>query len=320
MVQPSTTHRRTPVLIAGPTASGKSSLALEIADRVGGVIVNADALQVYANWCVLSARPDKDDLDRHPHLLYGHVPPRQAYSVGDWLGDMEQVIAEADAARRRLIIVGGTGMYLTSLTQGLSRIPPIPDSVRQLGDEMRRRDGTFSFVSDLSEGDPAGLKKIDQNNPARLQRAWEVLRSTGRPLHHWQKEKEPPLIQPQTAMTICLHAPPDWLKARIEGRFAAMVETGALDECRAWKALDLSFDLPSGKAIGARELCLFLDGEMSLEQAIDKAQIATRQYAKRQRTWFRSRMSDWTALEISKGRPVADIASRIEKMDTQGGN
>lgn len=320
MVQPKTNLQPVPVLIAGPTASGKSSLALDIADRVGGVIINADALQVYANWRVLSARPDASDLSRHCHRLYGHVEPQRAYSVGDWLADMEREIASARAQEQRLIIVGGTGLYLSALTTGISPIPPIPDDIRQAGDRMRQEGGAGSFIAELHMDDPIGLERIDQRNPARLQRAWEVLRATGKPLHHWQANRHPPLVPLASAMALCLHAPPDWLNARIEGRFATMVKTGALDECRDWQRLGLSFDLPSGKAIGVRELCGYLDGRLGLDEAMEQAQIATRQYAKRQRTWFRSRMADWIGLDVSLDRPVDRIVADICERDTQSAN
>ncbi|EPX78143.1 tRNA (adenosine(37)-N6)-dimethylallyltransferase MiaA [Salipiger mucosus] len=277
-----------PVLIAGPTASGKSAFALEIAERAGGVVVNADAIQVYSDWRLLTARPGPEDEARAPHALYGHVPGSQAYSVGDWLRDLAPLLEQ----RPRPIITGGTGLYFTALTQGLAEIPPTPSEVR--AEAMARLDagGRAEMVAEL---DPETRARIDTDNPMRVQRAWEVLRATGRGLAQWQDETPPPLLPLARAQPILVEAPKHWLDARIAARFRAMVEGGALDEARANLA-DWSPDLPSAKAIGASELMAHLRGEITLETAIERATVLTRQFAKRQRTWFRARMRDWPAL------------------------
>lgn len=276
-----------PVLIAGPTASGKSALALAIAQTGGGVIVNADALQVYDGWRVLTARPSPDEEARAKHLLYGHVPFEADYSVGDWLRAVTPILQGPD----RAIIVGGTGLYFRALTEGLADIPPTSASVRAAA-EARTTD---DLLADLARDDPAILTRIDTQNPARLRRAWEVMQTTGRPLSSWQADTAPPILPLDRTLPIVLDADRDWLAARIATRFDAMLAAGALDEARANLP---RWDRAGGakKAIGAPELIAHLQGQVTLPQAREAAIIASRQYAKRQRTWFRARMRDWTPL------------------------
>jgi len=271
-----------PVLIAGPTATGKSALALAIARAQGGVIVNADALQVYANWHILSARPDPKDMAQIPHRLYGHVSARKAYSVGHWLREVSGLLQSND----RLIITGGTGLYFTALTQGLADIPATPPGIRQEADRHVREDGIDALVDAL---DAATRARIDTRNPMRVQRAWEVQQTTGRGLAAWQDATPDPLLPPDTCQPLLVEAETDWLNARIAQRFDRMLEAGALDEVRANLA-DWDPARPSSRAIGARELAGYLHGETTLDQAREAATIATRQFAKRQRTWFRARM------------------------------
>ncbi|WP_372603737.1 tRNA (adenosine(37)-N6)-dimethylallyltransferase MiaA [Actibacterium sp.] len=278
-----------PVLIAGPTASGKSALALEIARRQGGVIVNADALQVFDGWRILTARPTALDEAAAQHLLYGHVAYDAEYSVGHWLRDVAPLLGGPD----RPIIVGGTGLYFTALTEGLAEIPATPPDIRAEAD--RRRD-TEGFQTLLAELDPATRARVDPLNPMRVQRAWEVLRATGRGLADWQDDTPPPLVPLAKAQPLVLNADRDWLAARIDRRFDLMIEAGALDEARAMLPL-WNPALLSSKAIGAPELIAHLRGEMPLEAAIAAAKIASRQYAKRQRTWFRARMRDWQPID-----------------------
>ena len=279
-----------PVLIAGPTASGKSGLALKLAERQGGVIVNADALQVYACWRVLTARPSAADEALVPHRLYGHVGRDQDYSVGHWLREVAQVLASG----ARPIIVGGTGLYFTALTAGLAAIPAIPAMVRAEGDARRRAGDVAGMLAGL---DPATRAAIDRQNPARVQRAWEVLRATGRGLADWQAATGPALLPLARAQALVLAPDPAWLGARIDARFDAMMAAGALDEVRAqlphWNPAQ-----PSARAIGARELVAYLRGEIGRDHAVALARIASRQYAKRQRTWFRSRMAGWPAVAL----------------------
>ena len=286
------------VLIAGPTASGKSALALEIAERQGGTIVNADALQVFAGWRIVTARPNDAELSRAKHLLYGHIAFDQAYSVGDWLREISRLLG-----KERLIVVGGTGLYLTALTNGLADIPAIPTDVRVLADAK----SLDEMLSDLDEGTKSS---IDTLNRARVQRAWEVLEVTGKSIHDWQKETPPGLLKLDDVIPIVLDAPKEWLTPRIETRFDIMLETGALDEAEAMRA---TWDPmhPSSKAIGARELIAYLNGEIGLDAAREAAVIASRQYAKRQRTWFRKNMQNWHTLNISS----TDLSTDLHLVD-----
>ncbi len=275
------------LLIAGPTASGKSALALAVAQAQGGLIVNADALQIWSCWRVLTARPSLEEAAAAPHVLYGHVAPGVAYSVGDWLREV------AGLLDRRLIVVGGTGLYLTALTQGLAHVPPTPAPIRAEGDaRLAAPGGLARMVADL---DPATRARIDTRNPARVQRAWEVLTATGRGLADWQADTPPPLIAPADAQRILVTADRDWLADRIARRFRLMIQQGALEEVRAmlprWDRAQ-----QWARAIGAPELAAHLRGDMDLETATERAIIATRQYAKAQRIWFRGRMKDWQPL------------------------
>ena len=280
-----------PVLIAGPTASGKSALALEVVSRHGGVIVNADALQVFANWRVLTARPGPDEESVAPHLLYDHVAGDAEYSVGHWLRDLQPIL-NGDA---RPVIVGGTGLYFTALTSGLASIPPTPPEIRDRATSILRDEGLPALLADLDE---ASAARIDTRNPMRVQRAWEVLTTTGRGIAAWQDDTPPPLLPLANAQPVLLDADRDWLGERIDRRFDAMIADGALDEARA--NLDAGFRLtwPSAKAIGAPELIGYLKGDRCLKAAVADGKIATRQFAKRQRTWFRSKMSQWTTVVL----------------------
>lgn len=284
-----------PVLIAGPTASGKSALALHIAANQGGVIVNADALQVFGGWQILTARPDSSDLAQAEHALYGHVPFDADYSVGHWLRDVGPFLKQD----KRPIIVGGTGLNFNALTQGLAEIPPTPAALRDKGNGL-------NHAVLLSELDPETTSRIDTQNRMRVQRAWEVLQNTGRSLADWQDATPPPLLPLDQATCITLDAPKDWLNDRIAQRFDQMLGQGALDEARAmlphWNP-----DHLSAKAIGAPELIAHLQGKISLDDARDAAIIASRQYAKRQRTWFRARHKIWDHIAIDS----ADISATL---------
>ena len=274
------------VLIAGPTASGKSALALALAEAQGGVIVNADALQVWDCWRILSARPDVAEEGRAEHRLYGHLHRDAPYSVGHWLREVAAILHEG----KRLIVVGGTGLYLTALTEGLAEIPAVPPEVRAEADARIAGGGLAEMIAELDR-ETAG--RIDLKNPARVQRAWEVQRATGRGIAAWQADTGPALIPLAGATALKLDCDRDWLAARIDRRLVSMVEHGALEEARAalphWAPA-----APWAKAIGAPELIAHLQGDLSLPEAIAAAQAASRQYAKRQRTWLRARMRAWT--------------------------
>ena len=279
-----------PVLIAGPTASGKSALALAIAARSGGIVVNADALQVFANWRVLTARPSAQEEAVAPHALYGHVARDHAYSVGEWLREVAPLLKGG----ARPIITGGTGLYFAALTDGLADIPPTPKALRAEANARLAEGGIDALLAEI---DPDTRTRIDTLNPARVQRAWEVLRATGRGLAAWQDETPAPLLPLETAQPLVIEAERDWLRDRIARRFDAMLAGGALDEARA-NLPGWSDRLPAAKAIGARELIAHLQGRIGLDSARDAAIIASQQYAKRQRTWFRRRMRDWSAIAL----------------------
>jgi tRNA dimethylallyltransferase len=275
-----------PVLIAGPTASGKSALALRIAREAGGVVVNADALQVYAGWRVLTARPTPEDEAEVPHALYGHLPMEAPYSAGHWLRDAGPLLR----GPLRPIIVGGTGLNFAALTEGLAVVPPTPPEVRAEADAL-------PLLGLLAGLDAPTRAAIDARNRARVQRAWEVLRATGRGLAAWQAETPPPLLPPDQAHALVLWPHTAWLDARIARRFDAMLAGGAVEEVRAllprWRER-----LPAFRAHGAPELRAHLEGRLTLDEARAQAILATRRYAKRQRTWFRNRMASWLPVAL----------------------
>ncbi len=277
-----------PVLIAGPTASGKSALAMAVALRDGRVIVNADALQVYARWRILTARPTPDEEAAVNHHLYGHVGRDVAYSAGQWLRDVAAVIDSG----KPVVIVGGSGLNLSALTTGLADIPITPADIRTLADSRKAHEGIAALLAEL---DTATRARIDPANPARVQRAWEVLVSTGRGLADWHESTPPALIPLACADCIALRPDVEWLNDRIDRRFDQMMAGGALDEVSA----ELPYWVPShpsAQAIGAAELVCYLRGEILLKDAVDASKLASRQYAKRQRTWLRSRMGGWRGI------------------------
>ena len=280
--------REAPVLIAGPTASGKSALAMELAARDNRLIVNADALQVYDNWRILTARPSVADEGALPHALYGHVPRTATYSVGHWLRDIAPFLA------RRVVIVGGTGLNFNALTRGLAEVPDTPPEIRAEADVRLATQGRAALLADL---DPATAARIDKMNPVRVQRAWEVLRATGRGLASRQDDTPSPLLPLSQAETLVLVPEVPWLDDRISRRFATMIAEGALDEVRT-NMTGWNPKIPSSKAIGAPALMAHLRGELTIGKATEAATLGSRQYAKRQRTWFRSNMKAWRQLSL----------------------
>jgi tRNA dimethylallyltransferase len=283
------------VLIAGPTAGGKSALALRLAEELGGEVVNADALQVYRDLRILSARPTAADEARVPHHLYGFVDAAETWSVGKWLRHAQEALARIAARGRPAVVVGGTGLYFRALTQGLADIPAVPEAVRRLARERFDRLGEAAVRQALAKADPAAAARIAPGDRQRLVRALEVLEATGRPLSAWQAATSPAL-QPGAWRAMVVEPPRAELYARCDARFEAMVEAGALEETRALLKRGLDPALPAMKAVGVRELGRHLSGELSLPDAVALARQETRRYAKRQLTWFRNQTPDWPRL------------------------
>jgi tRNA dimethylallyltransferase len=290
-------HRTGPILIAGPTASGKSALALKIAEACGGVVINADSMQVYAELGILSARPSAEDEARVPHRLYGHVPASEPYSVARWLEDVASVLAEATASGRRPIIVGGTGLYFQALTEGLSPLPPIPDDLREHWRSLSQQVQPAVLHAMLRARDPVMADRLAPSDAQRITRALEVVEATGRSLAEWQKVRCRPLVDRATAECWLVSRPRDELHRRCDQRFDLMIQAGALQEVNALMQLGLAPQLPAMRALGVRPLAAHLQGRLSLGAAIARAKIETRQYVKRQETWARRQMPDWRSYE-----------------------
>jgi len=282
------------VLVAGPTASGKSALALDLAERFGGVVINADAMQVYREMRVLTARPDDDAEARAPHRLYGFLPVTEGFSAARWRERAVEEIRAAQSEGRLPIVVGGTGLYLRALTDGLSPVPEIPDDVRTRIRARVAEIGPEAFHAEFAARDPAMAARLRPSDSQRLARAAEVLEATGTSLAEWQGRAS--ADEGFRFRTLVLLPPREALHEACDARFRAMVESGALDEARAMRALGLDPSLPATRAVGLRELIRHLGGEIGLEEAIGLAQAATRQYAKRQITWFRNQLHDPTVL------------------------
>ncbi|MBE7732230.1 tRNA (adenosine(37)-N6)-dimethylallyltransferase MiaA [Devosia faecipullorum] len=284
--------QRRAVLIAGPTASGKSALALDRARRGGGLIVNADSMQVYDTLQIVTARPSSEDEAAAEHRLYGFVPVTQRFSTGQWVRAVEAIIAEASPARE-LIFVGGTGLYFDALTKGFADIPEIGEAaVLQVQQEIQALDEAGRMALLLKE-DPETAARLSVADPQRAIRALAVKRATGRTLSSFQADQRPGLLAEWSLEKMVLWPDREILRGRIARRFEAMFESGAVDEVRAVLSQQLDPSLPAMKAIGVPEISAWLAGELDRDEAIERAIIATRQYAKRQRTWFRNRMGDW---------------------------
>lgn len=279
------------VLIAGPTASGKSALALEKAEALDGVVVNTDSMQVYDVLSALTARPQADELAAAPHKLYGFVSPSERYSAGAWRRAVEQLILKTDG--RPLIFVGGSGLYFDALLNGVALVPEVsPDIVQKIESELAGldRDGRAAL---LLARDPDMAARLNEPDPQRVVRALAVLEATGKSLAQWQDGGQAGLLDDFALERIILSPDRDVLRARIAERFATMMAGSGPDEVTALLALQLDASLPAMKAIGVREISAWMAGTMTREEASERAIIATQRYAKRQRTWFRGRMADW---------------------------
>jgi tRNA dimethylallyltransferase len=294
------------VLIAGPTASGKSALALELAQRLGGTVMNADSMQVYRDLRIITARPSPAEEARVPHLLYGHVDAAENYSVGRWCVDAGAALAEVERAGRLPIMVGGTGLYFKTLTRGLAAVPPIPAAIRATVRERLAAEGSAPLYAELGERDPATAQRLMPGDRSRVTRALEVVLATGRSLTDWHAEGMRPALDPDAAVKIFLDVERAELYRRIDARFDAMLAAGALDEVRALGARGLDATLPAMKAHGVPWLIRHLKGEIDLAAAAEEGKRDTRRYTKRQATWFRHQLPDWTwvAPDIAAGEIV----------------
>jgi tRNA dimethylallyltransferase len=279
------------VLIAGPTASGKSRAALELAEAIGGTVINADSMQVYREARTLTARPSAEDMARVPHALYGHVSVREAYSVGRYQEDAAAALSAARAADRIPVFTGGTGLYFAALTEGLAEIPPIPANVRKAAREKLGSLGVSALHGELAGRDPDTASRLRPSDPQRVLRAYEVLEATGLPLAHWQTQMGRPVLEGLRIARFVLDLPRAELRERIETRFRTMLAHSAREEASGLSDLDPA--LPAAKILGLRELQALAAGQMEEAEAVRLAVTATRQFAKRQMTWFRNRLGDW---------------------------
>jgi tRNA dimethylallyltransferase len=281
------------ILIAGPTASGKSALALRLAGQHGGLIINADSMQVYRELRILTARPDDGDEARAPHRLFGHVSAATTYSVGRWLADVADALAEAQAARLMPILVGGTGLYFMALTQGLSDIPDIQPEIKARWRRRARLVPAAALHRALARRDPLMAARLRASDPQRIVRALEVIEATGRSLADWQQDAGRPLIHEDQAHCILMAPERDALYRRCDQRIEQMMLRGAVEEVEALLAVGLPPDVPAMRAIGVREIGAFLRGQIGLAEAKDRMKTQTRRYAKRQMTWARRNMISW---------------------------
>ena len=285
------------VLIAGPTASGKSQAAMAVARALDGVVVNADSMQVYRELRILTARPSEEDEAAVPHRLYGIVSTAEPFSVGAWLQHVTDALNQIWRDGKVPVITGGTGLYFRALLDGLVQIPEVPDNIRQAWRRRLDAEGPQSLHRVLCERDPAVAARVEPADGQRIVRALEVEEATGRPLSAWQGDRaEGSVLDPAQCVEIVLWPPREALYARCDARFDGMVAAGGLEEVRGLKALGLDPSLPAMKALGVRQLMSYLDGECDLEAALEDAKTWTRRYAKRQMTWFRRNMISWNAI------------------------
>jgi tRNA dimethylallyltransferase len=285
------------VLIAGPTAGGKSEAALALAERIGGALINTDSMQVYREACILTARPGDTALARAPHFLYGHVSVNDVYSVARYQSDAMEVFARVRASGKLPLFVGGTGLYFHALTEGLAEVPKIPEAIRKTVRARREAMGAEAFFRELAARDPDSAARLRPSDRQRVLRAAEVLEASGKPLAAWQRSSGSAPLAGLRLARFVLSLPRAELHQRIEARFERMIAEGALEEARSLKGLDPG--LPPVKLLGLRQLWAALDGALTLDDAIASAKTATRQYAKRQLTWFRHRMADWVWIEAT---------------------
>lgn len=295
-------HLSKAVLIAGPTASGKSALALELALSAGGIVINADSMQVYRDLRIITARPTHGEEARVPHRLYGHVDAAVNFSAGAWVVDAAKALEEAKAAGRRPIFIGGTGLYFKALTAGLSVVPPIPTEIREDVRARLERNGVEALHAELARRDPRAAERLNLRDRTRIARALEVIEATGRSLLDWHHEGQPPLLPKDSFRAIFLAPERDELYARIDARFDAMLGAGAVKEVERLAARGLDPLLPAMKAHGVPALIRHLRGELRLEDAAAIGRADTRHYAKRQFTWFRHQLPEFEWVKPQEAR------------------
>jgi len=304
------------ILIAGPTASGKSGLALTLAERLGGTVINADSMQVYRELRVLTARPPAEDEARAPHRLYGHVPGREAYSAGQFVREAASAIREARDNGRMPIVVGGTGLYFKALLEGLSPIPAISPDVRARWREEAERIGAGDLHRKLAELDPVMAARLRPTDPQRITRALEVLDETGRSLSDWQSLPGEPVVPERETVRLVIRPEREDLYRRCDARLDAMMATGAIAEVAALAELRLDPALPVMRALGVAPLLRQLAGDLSPAEALQQAKTETRRYAKRQLTWLRRNMISWTpVLKQQMQSDVSEIVSMLRTSD-----
>jgi tRNA dimethylallyltransferase len=280
------------ILITGPTASGKSALAVELAKQNGGEVINADSMQVYDTLRVLTARPADDDMKDVEHHLYGHVAAGQPYSTGLWVKDISQLLQRLKSEGRVPVIVGGTGLYFKALTGGLSDMPEVPAEIRAMFRQRLVEQGAELLHRELGDLDPAMAATLNPQDGQRIVRALEVLEATGKSIGVFQRQVGPTIVDANRAHKIVVLPDRSILQARINARFETMLETGAVDEVQALLSLHLPPEMPVMKAIGVTQISAMIEGRMSRAEVIETAAAATRQYAKRQMTWFRNQMDE----------------------------
>jgi tRNA dimethylallyltransferase len=302
------------ILIAGPTASGKSALALALAEKFGAAIVNADSMQVYRDLPIITARPTPEEERRAPHLLYGHIDAAENFSVGRWCVEAAAALATAIGESRTAIVVGGTGLYFNVLTRGLAAVPPIPADIRTRVRARLKSEGVAALHAELTQRDPAMAGRLMPGDASRITRALEVMLTTGRSLIAWHEEGMPASLDASRAAKIFLMPDRDELFRRIDTRFQAMVAAGAIEEVLALAARNLDPDLPAMKAHGVPWLIRHLKGELTLAQAIEGSQRDTRQYTKRQATWFRNQLPDFRWVE--PGNAFAAVELQLLELTT----
>jgi tRNA dimethylallyltransferase len=281
------------VLIAGPTASGKSALALEIAARTDGIVINADSMQVYRDLRVITARPTDEEMSCAPHRLYGHIGAEEIYSAGRWLREAEQEIAVARSSGKTPIVVGGTGLYFSALLKGLSAVPEVSAEVRQQVRDLGDAKDNEALHAMLAERDPNTAAEVRVSDRQRILRALEVVEATGRGLAEWREEPGVPVLNSGGYQAIFLETDREALGQRIDARFEKMLTEGAIEEVKALNARKIDPRMPALKAHGVPWLIKYLNGEISFEEAAVQGKRDTRQYAKRQETWFRNQLPEF---------------------------